>query len=65
LPASHSSREAALCQFGLIQTREVLTTKVSWSSPWMKPQFLLKNVQEFLTDCMLWSKESLWTKSQH
>ncbi len=29
LPASHSSREAALCQFGLIQTREVLTTKLS------------------------------------
>ncbi len=29
LPASHSSWEAALCQFGLIQTREVLTTKRS------------------------------------
>ncbi len=33
LPASHSSCEAALCQFGLIQTGEFLTTKLSRSSP--------------------------------
>jgi hypothetical protein len=33
LPASHLSWEAALCQFSLIQTKEVLTTKLSQSSP--------------------------------